>query len=245
MKKAPRYANSAEASTKERLERSKMPPEPNTEPEEWRAIPGFEDYEVSSLGRVRRARVRACKLSFEVVEQCRELYKQGIGHYRLAKRFGVTKRAMRKALAGPPVRESLRVPNRVLRSQEVHGYPRVSLSSKGKVRHRGVHLLVASAFLGPIPSGMHVHHKNGIRNDNRVPNLEIVTPAENARQVWLMRKRPSLTPVDVQAIRNLHSEGVSKAVIARSFGIDYAHVERIVLRQAWAFLKEATGRDTT
>lgn len=42
-----------------------------------------------------------------------------------------------------------------------------------------VHRLVATAFISDIPEGMVINHKNGIKTDNRVENLEIVTPREN------------------------------------------------------------------
>ena len=35
------------------------------------------------------------------------------------------------------------------------------------------------AFIGLIPEGMEVNHKNGIKTDNSIDNLEIVTPSEN------------------------------------------------------------------
>ena len=42
-----------------------------------------------------------------------------------------------------------------------------------------VHRAIAHAFLGEIPEGYQVNHINGDKSDNRLTNLEIVTPREN------------------------------------------------------------------
>ena len=63
-----------------------------------------------------------------------------------------------------------------------HGYYVVSISQG--FRHTShtakVHVLVATAFLGPRPEGAHIRHLNGARIDNRIINLEYGTPSENA-----------------------------------------------------------------
>jgi hypothetical protein len=61
-------------------------------------------------------------------------------------------------------------------------YLSVILSKKNVKKHTSVHQLVAMAFLGHKPKGMElvVNHKNFIRHDNRLENLEIVTARENS-----------------------------------------------------------------
>ena len=57
------------------------------------------------------------------------------------------------------------------------GYQFVCLVVDGGRLQRYVHRLVAIAFLDDQKE--YVNHKNGIKTDNRVENLEWVTPTEN------------------------------------------------------------------
>jgi hypothetical protein len=59
------------------------------------------------------------------------------------------------------------------------GYYFIPMSRNGKAKNQSVHRLVAKAFL-PNPTGKReVNHKNGNKLDNRVENLQWVTPKEN------------------------------------------------------------------
>lgn len=42
-----------------------------------------------------------------------------------------------------------------------------------------VHRMIWKAFNGDIPTGYEINHKNGIRDDNRLENLELLTHREN------------------------------------------------------------------
>lgn len=60
------------------------------------------------------------------------------------------------------------------------GYHLVSLCKGGKSETCRVHRLVMQAFSEPVVGKDHINHKNGIKTDNRIENLEWCTPQENS-----------------------------------------------------------------
>jgi hypothetical protein len=65
------------------------------------------------------------------------------------------------------------------------GYLRLGVMFENRVRHYRAHRLVARLYLGEPPIGKNiVNHKNGVRDDNRVENLEWVSVVENNRHAY-------------------------------------------------------------
>lgn len=65
--------------------------------------------------------------------------------------------------------------------QNLSGYCYVSISVNNKKKNFYIHVLVAKYFIGNPPDPkMQVNHKNKIRNDNRIENLEWVTQSQNS-----------------------------------------------------------------
>ena len=60
-----------------------------------------------------------------------------------------------------------------------NGYLMFFLSKEGKQKGFTIHRLVYKAFVGEIPDGMQVNHINEIKSDNRLENLNLMTPKEN------------------------------------------------------------------
>lgn len=59
------------------------------------------------------------------------------------------------------------------------GYLQFDRCQNGKRKSIRVHRAVWEAFNGPIPEGYEINHINTVRDDNRLENLELVTPSGN------------------------------------------------------------------
>ena len=127
------------------------------------------------------------------------------------------------------------------------GYLHVVLTVGGIRTTFKVHRVVANHFLPNIENKPEVNHKNGIKDDNRVINLEWVDQSENQLHAYKMglsvprqgqkHGRAKLMDQDVAVMRELYDTGkYTHTEIANEFGIHREHCAQIIRRKSWTHI---------
>lgn len=131
---------------------------------------------------------------------------------------------------------------RIKRPFVVRGYHKIHLHGKD-AKCTGVHRLVASAFLGRIPDGLQVNHKNGVKTDNRPENLEYVTGKENIRHACSLglidrqgenNRSAKLTTEQVGWVRRIYRHGkTTYRQLGECFSVSEKTIGSIVTGHRW------------
>lgn len=124
-----------------------------------------------------------------------------------------------------------------------YGYSFVCLYSDGKKRLPKVHQLVAENFIGKPEGNYQVNHKNGIKKDNRLENLEYVTPRENTlhsinelghKRDGVNHWKHKLTVAQVEEMRVLYKTGnYTQTALAKRYGIHRGQLSKICNYKSW------------
>lgn len=147
-------------------------------------------------------------------------------------------RGLDRLVDGRPNEPQRRWKGRILKIGIREGYPYVALNHGEK---QSIHRLLMAAFVGP--SDLWVNHINGIRTDNRLENLEYVTPKENtAHAIRTGLMTPSgehhplarLRTAQVLELRRLASLGLLDVhAAAKTLRVAPGHIHGIIRRIYW------------
>ncbi len=130
---------------------------------------------------------------------------------------------------------------RIIKQHYRLGYLFTRVCKNGIAKKFYSHRLVAAAFIPNPENKPQVNHKNGIRDDNRVENLEWCTSKENIAHSFLTRLAPSgskkynskLVESDIKIIRSLSVDGVSDYRIAKVFDVNQKTIWMITNGERW------------
>lgn len=134
------------------------------------------------------------------------------------------------------------------------GYLRTMLKGDdGVFKTVKTHRIIAETFIQNPLNKKEVNHKNSIRSDNRVDNLEWVTHSENVKhsfdnmmQTNMGECNPCATLSDKQVLeirmnykygrKSKHEEGLTKKQIAEMYNTTVPVIKRIIQNKTWKHL---------
>jgi hypothetical protein len=125
-------------------------------------------------------------------------------------------------------------------------YRLISLFKDGAFKTFSVHVLVAHAFHGQRPQGLHCCHLNGAMDDNRATNLAYVTAKENnahkllhgTQQHGETHGSAKLTDATVIDLRRRVRNGERLTDLAREVGVWRTTVLSAVKGKTWKHLPD-------
>jgi hypothetical protein len=131
----------------------------------------------------------------------------------------------------------------IMKQINCHGYLRVGLDNRKKYIHR----LIAKAFIPNPENKPFINHKNGVKVDNRIENLEWVTSKENTLHAWenglintIGEYHPNsrLSEEDVKFIYQYPRERGYGNYLAKKYKVTRSQISLIIKKKIWTHVTD-------
>jgi len=118
------------------------------------------------------------------------------------------------------------------------GYFAVTLTNGVDRPQITIHRLVARAFIGECPIGLHVLHNDGDKLHNHHSNLRYGTPAENVADTAKHGRQRAgaahpMAKLDEDAVRHIRTSKRNNVFMATLYQVTAAHISAIRRNKAW------------
>lgn len=170
-------------------------------------------------------------------------------HYEVARANVVSGRWRVDFTAG----EVFGVKGQAYRRRNSWGYVQIKMRVVGNWRREIAvlaHRVIWEAAHGPLPAHLQINHVNGVKTDNRLANLEVVTGAENMRHAFAtgLNHAPSksptqrLCPADVLGVVDAIRSGEADDALAERFGVSRSCINNIRHGWTWSHVTGMSAR---
>jgi hypothetical protein len=126
-----------------------------------------------------------------------------------------------------------------------NGYKEVCLYIDKKPYMNYVHRIVVLEFANILPKYLEVNHIDGVKANNKLGNLEIVTPSENRKHSYHVlgnkigiykgsnHGMSKINEETVLQIRHRYKDGVTPKALSESYNIPKSTICKVIYRQTW------------
>lgn len=120
------------------------------------------------------------------------------------------------------------------------GYVSVHLSIRGKSKRYSIHRLVAKAFIENPNNLPQVNHKDGIKTNNCVENLEWITCVENLKHSYKIRlENMTITEEIVRKVYlDFHKHCIPVVKLIKKYSLGLGCISEIVRNKSWKNVTE-------
>jgi hypothetical protein len=155
---------------------------------------------------------------------------------------------MQKIIPGFSEKYSIHIDGNVIRNSNGRrlkagcswGYWAVTLCDMPILKRKQVHILLATAFIPNPENKTQINHKNGIKLDNRIENLEWCTPSENIQHAFDTGLKTPVAPMSkinfeiAEEIRRRFKAGEKTMTeLGSIYGIHQSNVSRLINKNHW------------